>query len=250
MRTHTRLRILLHASLLLPVSCPFLGAQCVNRIWQTAAKSKSIAGFQSAVPAGMQPHFAAQLNDVDWLIIYESQKPREEDAVAHDEGFVIARNGRRILNQALMAVPAWKSFAKSMDEKLMPAFAVSMAQLCNGQGQTVAIAFQACCSSSSGILYLLVSSDGDTHRTTALPIVGGGKLELFSDPPLKVRLWNEMYETCAEKIESDACPRKFHITEYQIWNRLPVFVKQSVSSRRYSPGDFDSHRIELLSTDR
>jgi hypothetical protein len=237
------------AFLLSAVSSSFLRAQCANQIWQTTVKSKTITRFQSAVPAGMRPRFAAKLNDADWLVVYESKNPAE-NKTARDEGFVIMRNGRRLLNQTLMAIPAWSSFAKSMDEKDMPGFAVSVAQFCSGQDHAVAIAFGACCTTSSSILYFIAVANEDGYAITALPMVGGGKLELLAGSFLKLRLWDEMYETCTEKIESDACPRKFKISEYQFQNGHPVFVKQSVSSRRFSPGDFDKHRIVLLSADQ
>jgi hypothetical protein len=146
-----------------------------------------------------------------------------------------------ILRRSLMSVPSWRNFARSVHDDDPPATGVSVGQVCEEAAHTVAIAFQACCTTTSPVLCFIGVSDGGAYRVTALPIIGGGKLEVYRSSPVKLQLWDETSDEMC-----DGCPQRYEVSEYRVVGGKPVFVRRFTPSRRYAAGEFDPDRIALM----
>lgn len=217
-----------------------LFAQCSTRVWDPAVRSANLAQFQSFVPAKMSPRFSAKLTQTDWLIFYEVPRPLNEP-VPHDEGFEIVRNSHVVLRRSLMSVPAWRDFARSVKDNDPPAIGIAAGQVCGRMANTVAVAFQACCTTTSALLYFIAVSSGGAYRVTALPMGRGGKLELSQTSPVRLDFWDE-----TDDGSCDGCLQHYKITQYRIVSGEPVFVHRFTSSRRFEAAEFDPNRIALL----
>jgi hypothetical protein len=226
-----------------------LFAQCAARVWDSHGRdatvhSKHLETFQSVVPAGMKPRFEAQMSDSDWLVVYEKHGARSTSD-PQEGGFVIVRDRKVLVHQDLLAIPAWRKFAKDVGEADRPAFAVSIAQVCRGSERMTFAAFAACCTTASAVLYMVATPERDSYRVEALPLVGGGKLEVSAGSAVKIRLWDETGDG-----KCDGCPQHFKVTEYRVDGGKPIVVGEETPSQLFSPGDFDAHRIVLLPAGR
>jgi hypothetical protein len=189
----------------------------------------------------MAGRFAVQLKDSDWLVVYTKPGPRTQDD-PQDGGFLLVRGHHVLVSQSLMAIPAWKKFAQDIGSPGTPAFGVFAARACrSGEKPIIALGFAACCTTASAIQYIFAEPHGTGYLLTTLPMVGGGKLEIISGKPIRLKLWDEMGDG-----QCDGCLQHFNVSEYEMKGGEAVFVRKEQVPRKYKPGDFDAHRIVLV----
>lgn len=234
--------------LLLMAFAPALFAQCASRTWdspwQSPSSVEAAAKFESLIPAGMTERFTAKLTENDWFVAYATAGARTKDN-PQDGGLLFIRNGQVLTSQSLLDVPAWKKFARDVGPADLPTFSVFAAQLCQGSKRVVVLGFSACCSAASAVLYMTAIPEGDTYMLAALPVVGGGRLEVFPGSPIKLRLWSGREDGKCEQ-----CDQHFDQSEYELRDSEPVLLKKAISTQMYKPGDFAAHRIVLLPAEK
>ncbi|WP_446742283.1 hypothetical protein [Silvibacterium acidisoli] len=236
------MRIRLLAALLF---APSLLAQCVSHswesLWKTAAPVHDAKQFAQLLPAGAEVRYAVTLSNRDEFVAYvpAGARPKEDP---QDGGFLFVRGGKVVLRQSLLGVANWKKFARDIGPADKPAFSVFVNEFCANEQPRVALGFSACCSDASAVLYFLVTLDHGEYKLAQLPVVGGGRLQIFPRDPVQLRVWSGKEDGKCEE-----CEQHFRVSDYRVVNGAPTLFDTKESLQMYKPGEFAPHRISLES---
>lgn len=228
---------------------PMLLAQCANHSWESPWKTATpVSGTEvqrlaPLLPAGTEARYAVELashdDGHDEFVAYDAKNARSGEN-PQDGGFLFVHAGKVVAQQSLMSVDNWRKFARDIGPADKPAFSVFVTEFCSAAKLHLAIGFSACCSDASAVLYFLATPDGNAYKLASLPVVGGGRLQIFPGHPIELREWSGMEDGKCEQ-----CEQHFRVTSFHVVNGAPVVFKIANSDRMYKPGEFAPHRISL-----
>ncbi|MGA3044289.1 MAG: hypothetical protein ABSF54_26240, partial [Bryobacteraceae bacterium] len=93
---------------------------------------------------------------------------------------------------------------------------------------------------SPALVFTLVPS-AQGYEVSALPMFGGGVVDVSAADPFHLRIWDNLNEGGC-----NACETAYRITEYELRDGKPVRIGQRRTQHPYTTGDFDDSRIRFI----
>lgn len=217
---------------MLAVPAMHASSQCTNRTTMLP-----LASMKAADKPRNFVRFKYRLSDKDTIQI-ESHEDTETSTGPYDLGFVINRSGTIIKHIRLRRLPEFQK----QDSFFSKAFStVAITLVCKQDTPMYFITIKYMGDELSPALVFVVSPSGPSYDVLALPMFGGGTIDVSKSDPNRIRIWNNL-----EEGGCNACETRYRVTEYELRNSKAVRLRTYRTRRLYTSGDFDDVRVRLV----
>jgi hypothetical protein len=181
--------------------------------------------------------FKYPLSTSDSLLI-RSHEDTETSIGPYDLGFAIERDGKTMQSVTLRKLPEFRDKDSELSDSFSTLY-VTRACARGGSIHFITMKYMGDEISPALVFTLVPSSQG--YKVSALPMFGGGVVDVSKADPLHLWIWENLEES-----GSNAGETHYRITEYQIRNGKPVRLRQHRTRHLYTTGDFDDTRIRFI----
>lgn len=181
--------------------------------------------------------FRYSLSASDSLLI-RSHEDTETSIGPYDLGFAIERNGKALQSVALRKLPEFRREDSFFSQSFTTLY---VTRACASKGAIYFVTMKYMGDEISPALVFALVPTAQGYDVVALPMFGGGVVEVSVADPLRLRIWENLHES-----GSNAGETHYRIAEYEIREGKPVRIRQYRTRRLYTTGDFDDTRIRFI----
>jgi hypothetical protein len=210
-------------------------SQCNNQITVVPlAAQKAASNSRDFV------RFSYSLSTSDSLFI-RSHEDTETSIGPYDTGFAIKRDGKALQSVVLRKLPEFRHEDADFSEAFTT---LAVTRACWSGGPIYFVTMQYKGDETSAVLVFTLVPSAQGYEVTTLPMISGGVLEVSIADPFHLRTWNNLQEgSCS------ACETAYRITEYEIRDGKPVWLRRYRTRHLYSSTNYifdDRRRIRFV----